>query len=225
MKELILNNNFDDINYVIENDALYFDVKTIALLGDSNEETVRRNCIEVYEEYMENADFSTNMWKTLYIEKKTGGRPRKLYIHYIAGDVLHRLKSPRAIKFRIWANEKTFRKPEQQKLIEQETREIIQYLKNKEGEEATLAFEAKTKQDFIKHRDLADKYAMDVYKRECQLRNMINCNKRLERDLELNRHGVLTESGNNRVFIPTKQSRLTDFSNNSIEDKNKRRLL
>lgn len=226
MKELIVNNDFDDIDYIIEKDALYFDVKTIALLGDSNEETVRRNCNEVYEEYMENVDFSTNMWKSLYIEKKTGGRPKKLYIHYIAGDVLHRLKSPKAIKFRIWANEKTFRKPEQPTSLGRDVREIIQHLKTKVWEETTLAFEAKTKQEFNEHMDLADKYAMDANKRERQLRNAINCNKRLKRESELNRHGVLTESGNDRVFIPTSQSRLTDFSNNSaIENKNKERLL
>ena len=73
------------------------------------------------------------MWKTLYIEKKTGGRPRKLYIHYIA-DVLHRLKSPRAIKFRIlWANEKHSENQSNQKLIEQETRETIPVLKIRKG--------------------------------------------------------------------------------------------
>lgn len=111
MKELILNNNFDDVEYTIENNVLYLDDKSIALLGDSNERTVRRNCKEVLEEYMEHLDFRSNMTKSLYIDKKTGGRPRRLYSHYIAGDVLHRLKSPKAIEFRIWANEKTFRQP------------------------------------------------------------------------------------------------------------------
>ena len=112
MKELILNNNFDDIDYIIENDTLYFDDKSIASLSGANERTVRRNCKEVLEEYEAYIDFRTNMTKSLYIDKSTGGRPRRYYSHYIAGDVLHRLKSPRAIEFRIWANEKTFRKPE-----------------------------------------------------------------------------------------------------------------
>lgn len=225
MKELILNNNFDDIKYIIENDTLYLDDKSIASLSRANERTVRRNCKEVLKEYEEYMDFRPNMTKSLYIEKSTGGRPRRFYSHYIVGDVLHRLKSPRAIEFRIWANEKTFRKPEQPKSLEQDARKTIKYLRNKELEEATLAFEAETTQDFNKHKDLADKYAMDANKRKHQLKNIINCNKRLERELELNRHGVLTESGNDKVFIPTSQSRLTDFSNNSIESKNKRRLL
>ncbi len=111
------------------------------------------------------------------------------------------------------------------KSLEKDVREIIQQLKTKVWEEATLAFEAKTKQEFNEHMDLADKYAMDVNKRELQLKNVINCNKRLKRESELNRHGILTESGNAKVFIPTNQTRLTDFSNNSIESKNKRRLL
>ena len=221
MKELILNNNFDDIEYIIENDTLYLDTKNIALLGDSNERTVYRHCKTVLDEYLTIDNFDNR----LYITKKVGKTQKKFYSHYIVGDVLHRLKSPQAIKFRIWANEKTFRKPEQQKSLEQDIRKTIQYLKNKVWKEATLAFEAKTTQEFNEHMDLADKYAMDANKRERQLRNAINCNKRLERESELNRQGVLTESGNDRVFIPTTQSRLTDFSNNSIEGKNKRGLL
>lgn len=220
MKELIPNNNFDGIEYIIENDVLYFDVKSIALLSETNKRTVARHCNEVLEEYV---NFDKNV-KILYIDKKTGSRPRRFYSHYIVGDVLHRLKSPRAIEFRIWANEKTFRTPEQPKSLEQGVRKTIQYLRNKTWEEATLAFEAKTTQDFNEHMDLADKYAMDANKRERQLKNAINCNKRLKRESELNRQGVLTESGNEKVFIPTTQSRLTDFSNNSIECKNKRRL-
>ena len=78
MKELILNNNFDGIEYIIENGVMYLPVESIALLGDANEETVRRNCKEVLEEYIEYSDFSTNMWKSLYIEKSTGGRPKKI---------------------------------------------------------------------------------------------------------------------------------------------------
>ena len=220
MKELILNNNFDGIEYIIENGVMYLPVESIALLGDANEETVRRNCKEVLEEYIEYSDFSTNMWKSLYIEKSTGGRPKKFYSHYIVGDVLHRLKSPRAIEFRIWANEKTFKKPEQPKTLEQKAKQTISYLRNKVYQETKLAFEAKTNQEFIEHMDLADKYAIDANKRDHQLKNSINCDKRLEKELELNRQGVLTESGNNKVFIPQNQSRLTDFNNNS-----KKRLL
>lgn len=226
MKELIMGNDFDDINYIIENDALYLDVETIITLSDSPKSTVKDNVKQVLEEYQTYSDFSRDFGLSLYIEKKTGGRPRRFYIHYIIGDVLHRLKSPKAFEFRIWANEKTFRKPEQPKSLEKDVREIIQHLKNKVWKEATLAFEAKTKQEFNDHMDLADKYAMDANKRERQLRNVINCNKRLKRESELNIQGVLTESGKDRVFIPTSQSRLTDFSNNSaIESKNKKRLL
>lgn len=210
MKKLILNNNFDDVEYIIENDTLYFDIKTVACLSDANEETVRRNCKEVLGEYMEHVDFTTNMWKSLYIEKKTGGRPKRFYIHYIVGDVLHRLKSPKAIKFRIWANDKTFRQPVLS--LEQEAKETIKILDCKVWEHTKNAFESSTKEEFNYHMDLADKYSMDSMKRRFQLRNELNCSRRLRRELEMNQKGLLTESGENRVFIPDNQSTLFEFN-------------
>jgi hypothetical protein len=180
-------------------------------------------------------DFKSNE-KNLFITLNVFNSSRPVAFHPFSAltYVAYRSTSPEAIEYRdyleVALNEKFnkdngFKKTEQQKPLEKNVREIIQYLKNKVWEEATLAFEAKTTQDFNNHMDLADKYAMDVNKRERQLRNAINCNKRLEKESELNRQGVLTESGNDKVFIPTTQSRLTDFSNNSIEGKNKRRLL
>ena len=112
MKELIQNNNFDNIKYIIENDTLYLDVESIHDLSGAPVSTIKDNCKQVLEEYLAYSNFSRNFGLSLYIEKSTGGRPRRFYSHYIVGDVLHRLKSPQAIKFRIWANEKTFRTPE-----------------------------------------------------------------------------------------------------------------
>ena len=212
MKDLILNNNFDDIDFIIENDALYLDVKTIALLGDSNEETVRRNCNEVYKEYVENADFSTNMWKSLYIEKKTGGRPRKLYIHYIAGDVLHRLKSPRAIKFRIWANEKTFRTPEQPKSIEPSRKDkILLKAKKQQAKIKTVTDALYVELNF---RNPSHKRAKEILKRLEELKPEELRLKRQIQNIE-NCFGSL-----NRETSARSQSRLLDFDN-----KSKRRLL
>lgn len=213
MREFVLSNDFDDIDYIIENDAMYLDNKSIQKLTSEPLSTIKRKSKEVLEEYKEYYDFSSNMSLSLYIDKKTGGRPKRFYIHHIVGDVLHRLKSPKTMRFRIWANDKTFKKPEQTKSLEQDARKTIQHLKNKVWEETSLAFEAKSKKEFNEHMDLADKYAMDANKRELQLNNAINCNKRLKRESELNRQGILTESGNEKVFIPTNQTRLTDFNN------------
>lgn len=202
---MIINNNFEGIEYIIENGGLYFDVGSIACLSDANEETVRRNCKEVLGEYMEQVDFSTNMWKSLYIEKKTGGRPKRFYIHYIVGDVLHRLKSPRAIKFRIWANDKTFK---QTNSLEVEAKNIITYLQNKVIHHTTEAFKLMPNKKFQYHLDKANKYTIELRKRQLQLNNINNCNKRLRNELQLNKRGILTETTNKQVFLPETQTRL-----------------
>ena len=99
----------------------------------------------------------------------------------------------------------------QEKSLEQEAMETIKYLENKVWEETKKAFESRKHQDFIRHMDLADKYAMDSQKRRYQLRNELNCSKRLKKECELNLKGFLTESCELQVFLPDNQSTLIDF--------------
>lgn len=99
----------------------------------------------------------------------------------------------------------------QSKSLEQEAMETIHYLEKKVWEETKNAFESQTKEDFIRHMDLADKYAMDSQKRRFQLRNELNCKKRLKRECELNLKGFLTESCDLQVFLPDNQSTLIEF--------------
>ena len=99
----------------------------------------------------------------------------------------------------------------QEKSLEQKAMETIKYLENKVWEETKKAFESQKHEDFIHHMDLADKYAMDSQKRRYQLRNELNCSKRLKKECELNLKGLLTESCELQVFLPSNQSTLIDF--------------
>lgn len=210
MKKL-LNNEFENLDFILEDNAVYFDSKNIALMSGVSERTVRRNCNALVEEYLPYPDLWTNLSKSLYFEKTGKGRPRRFYSHLVVFDFLHRANSPNAMKFRVWANNKTLRKSEQTKSLEQDAHETIQHLKEKAREEEQLALDSKTKKEFNIHMDLSDKYLMDAKKREEQLKNENNCRNRLRDELELNKRGILTESTDKPVFLPKDQTTLFDY--------------
>lgn len=233
-KEYVTVNWENGISFVHNNETgqNFFSNKIIAECTGLDEVTVRRHWMKFKD--LNNVggtnvhDMNVSL-KVLNINRPVDFKSFDFFTY-----VAYTSNKPEAVQMRNWIvkaldeqfnQDVGFTQPEQPKSLEQDVRKTIQYLRNKTWEETTLAFEAGTKREFNEHMDLADKYAMDANKRERQLRNAINCNKRLKRESELNIQGVLTESGKEKVFIPTTQSRLTDFSNNFvIESKNKRRL-
>ena len=213
MKELILNvdENFNGVEYIIRDDNLYLDVNAIHRLTDSPLSTIGFHCKKVLEEYEEHFAIFPTSWKNLYIDEYTGRRPKRFYIHHIVGDVLHRLKSPKAFEFRFWANDKTFKKPEQSQIPMEETIEVIEWLEEKIHEETKLALNAKTNKDFEMHVDSACKYKLEAKKCRFQLENVENCIGKYLEHIESIKQGKLTESDDRRVFLPKIQTTLLDY--------------
>lgn len=98
--------------------------------------------------------------------------------------------------------------------LKQEEKEVFKYLHDKITYHTQKAFELLPNKDFNYHMDKADKYGMELRKRQLQLDNLNNCKKRYVRELGMNKKGLLTESGENRVFIPDGQSTLIEFNIN-----------
>ena len=194
-----------------KNNKNFFSNKIIAQACGTNESNVRR--------YWKNfKDKRTNVSKShVSIMIVNSDKPVDFKGFDFFNYVSNRVNTKEALQMQEYianAIDEKFNKDigfKQPKSLEQEAMRTIKYLENKVWEETKKAFESQKHEDFIHHMDLADKYAMDSQKRRYQLRNELNCSKRLKKECELNLKGFLTESCELQVFIPDNQSTLIDF--------------
>ena len=189
-KEYVVVDLDNDISFVHNNKTgkNYFNQNAISRITDLTQGRISQS-IQRY-----NADMEDITNSNILLNVSNSRIPVKFYDFDVVTYIVYRSNNLKAIQMRKYISDSIdekfnrdagFTKPEQLNSLEKDVRKIIQHLKTKVWEETTLAFEAKTNQEFNDHMDLADKYAMDANKRERQLKNAINCNKRLEKRIRI----------------------------------------
>lgn len=189
----------------------FFNQKTIAKLCGLSQRMVSHHLTQ-YETFKSNIQ---NMY--IALDVFNSNKPVNFYSFDCLTYVSFRSNKTEAIQMREYINSQLNRMFNhdvgfnQPKSLNQEAKEVIKQLQNKVIYHTTEAFKLMPKQNFQCHVDKANKYSIELHKRQLQLNNINNCNKRLKNELQLNKRGILTETGNKRVFLPETQTRLIDY--------------